>query len=91
MILIRFKGEQLLVESTKGYPRAKVIDRDVPHPPSDHCCWEDGAWCEDAGAKAKAAARARLNAMSRGELVEHVLSLVKGSGAGEGSGSTSDE
>ncbi len=76
MILIRFKGEQLLVESIDGYPRATVIARDVPPAPSDHCHWEDGAWIEDAEAKAGADRRAKLAAMSRDELVDHIVTLT---------------
>lgn len=77
MILIKWRGDPLLVESTKGYPGATVIARDVEPPPSHHCCWKDGAWCEDAEAKAKAEARARLNAMTREELVEHLLGRMR--------------
>jgi len=73
MILIRHKGERLLVESRDGYPGARVIARDVPPPPSDHCHWRGGKWVEDKLAKAEAQERARLNAMSRAELVEHIL------------------
>lgn len=77
MILISWRGERLLVESLDGYPRAKVLARDVEHPPSDHCRWKGGTWCEDAAAKAKAEERARLVAMSREELIEHLLRLVR--------------
>jgi len=73
MILIRSKGATQLVESLDGYPRARVIARDVEPPPHDHCKWKGGKWVEDAAAKAAADERARLATMSRAELVQHLV------------------
>lgn len=77
MILIEHNGERQLVESLRGYRGCKVIERDVEHPPHAHCRREDGRWVEDEEAKRAADERARLNCLSRTELVEHIMKLVE--------------
>ena len=77
MILIEHNGERQLVHSLDGYAGCKVIARNVKPPPHDHYTWSKGKWVEDADAKAAADHRARLNTMTRGELVEHVLDAVR--------------
>jgi hypothetical protein len=76
MILIKHKGETLLVESLDGYPKAKVIATDVPHPPHDHCRW-DGKWVEDADAKAQAEQRAKLRRLIRDGRLREALARLK--------------
>lgn len=75
MILIRHKGEELLVESTAGYPGCKVIARDVPHPPGDCRRWQDGAWveCPKLKAEAKAARLKRAKEMLGPEVIEEII------------------
>lgn len=76
MILIKHKGELQLVESLKGYPRAKVIAKDVAPPPNHHCRWENGGWKEDVAAKDEAKQQRKLNAMTRTELVDHLMKML---------------
>lgn len=85
MILIRHKGETLLVGSVDGYPGCKVLAENVPHPPHDCCRWEGGAWVDcpklEAQAKAKRLARAKANLGPEimDELVAETLRRLKGS------------
>lgn len=80
MILIEHEGERQLVHSLDGYDGCKVIAKNVDPPPHDHCTWAKGKWVEDAAAKVAADHRARLNVMTRGELVEHLLSAARQQG-----------
>ena len=72
MILIKHKGELLLVESASGYPGHRVIARDVDPPPHDHCHWKGGKWVEDSEAKSAADEHALLASMSRADFLKHV-------------------
>ena len=82
MILIEHNGERQLVHSLDGHDGCKVIAKNVEPPPHDHCTWSKGKWVEDAAAKAEADHRARLNAMTRAELVEHLLEANRSAGGG---------
>lgn len=77
MILIELNGERQLVESLDGYKGCSIIEKNVDHPPHEHCYRSEGRWIEDLEAKDQAAEHARLHAMSRGELVEHILRRVR--------------
>lgn len=81
MILIEHQGERLLVTSLEGYPKATVIAADIDPPPSDYCEFKSGKWVENAAAKAAAAERARLAALSRAELVEEVVRKIRAESA----------
>jgi hypothetical protein len=68
MILIEHDGERLLVESLEGYDGATVIAENVPLPPSEFCTW-NGEWVEDEEAKVRAEEMARIEAMTKAELI----------------------
>lgn len=75
MILIRHKGERLLVNSTDGYPGCKVLAGNVPHPPGDCHRWQGGEWveCKKMKAKAKAERLARARAALGEEMIEELI------------------
>jgi hypothetical protein len=70
--LVRSKGSLQLVDSLDGYPNATVLGRNVPDPPSETARWEDGQWIDDEEKKSKAERKARLQAMTREELVDMI-------------------
>ena len=77
MILIEKGGERQLVESLDGYDGWKVVERDVDRPPSTFAKREGGKWVEDTEAKEKAERNAKLEKMTRAELVDHILDEVR--------------
>lgn len=79
MILIRWRGEQLLVQSTAGYPGCKVVAKDVEMPPDDCSRWQRGKWveCDKMKAEAKAKRLARACAMFGEELLSEIAGEIE--------------
>jgi hypothetical protein len=67
--LIKHGGEMHLTNDLAGYKGRKILARNVPRPPSDHCTWQGGKWVEDKAAKATAKRHAQLRGLSRPDLV----------------------
>lgn len=77
MILIDHNGERMLVLSLDGHPGATVVNPSVGKAPSDFCKLDPtGKWVEDADAKE----HARLNKMTRAQLLDEAVRRARGNG-----------
>jgi hypothetical protein len=67
-------GERLLVKGLAGHEGCTVIAKNVPEQPSPFHRLEGGKWVLDEAAKE----RARVEKMTKGELIAEVLRQVRG-------------